>query len=144
MVIDMLAMNSTQARNEWSTVVDSVIREKPQFIKRTRDYVMLSNMDTLESLLTAYSFHATVFSEDDGSVTISLDEIDLAENGADEHQAHAKLARAILEYAEDYYSDFTYWARGNRKAHIPYVFKALLLNDVEKIGGLIECRHGES
>ena len=140
----MFAMNATQARNEWSTVVDTVIREKPQFIKRTRDYMMLSNMDTLEELLAIYSFHAEVFFEDDGSVTISLDEIDLVENGVDEHEAHLKLAKAILEYAEDYYKEFAYWSRGSRKAHIPYVFKALIINDVEKIGGLIECRHGES
>ena len=141
---DMFAMNATQARSEWSTVVDTVIREKPQFIRRTRDYMMLSNLDTLESLLAAYSFHAVASVEDDGSVTLSLDEIDLVENGVDEHEAHLKLAKAILEYAEDYYKDFSYWSRGNRKAHLPYVFKALILNDVEKIGGLIECRRGES
>lgn len=140
----MLAMNATQVRNEWSTVVDAVIREKPQFIKRTRDYMILSNIDTLESLLVAYSFHAEVFVEDDGSVTLSLDEIDLVENGVDEYEAKIKLAKSILEYAEDYYSEFAYWSRGNRKAHIPYVFKTLILNDVEKIGGLIECRHGGS
>jgi hypothetical protein len=140
----MFTMNATQARNEWSSVVDTVIREKPQFIKRTRDYMILSNIDTFESFLAAYSFHAKVFAEDDGSVTLSLDEIDLAENGVDEHEAKIKLAKAIHEYAEDYYDDFAYWSRGNRKAHLPYVFRALILNDVEKIGGLIECRHGES
>jgi len=144
MVNDMLAMNATQVRNEWSAVVDAVIREKPQFIKRTRDYMLLSNVDTLERLLVAYSFHAAVFVEEDDSVTMSLDEIDLTENGEDERSARLKMANAILEYALDYYNDFAYWARGNREAHLPYVFKALILNDVEKIGGLIECRPGES
>ena len=140
----MFAINATQARNEWSTVVDTVIREKPQFIKRTRDYMVLSNLDTLEILLAAYTFHADVFIETDGSVTMSLEEIDLVENGADEDEARHNLAKAILEYAEDYYSDFAYWARGDRKVHLPYVFKALILNDVKKIGGLIKCRHGKT
>ena len=140
----MLAINATQVRNEWSTVVDTVIREKPQFIKRTRDYMVLSNIDTLESLPAAYSFHAETFVEDDGSVTISLDEFDLAENSANEQEAQLKPAEAILEYAKDYYNDFAYWARGNRKAHLPYVFKALILNDALKIGDLIQCRHGEN
>lgn len=144
MVIEMLAMNATQARNEWSTVVDAAVREKPQFIKRTRDYMILSNLETLEVMLSAYSFHAQTFTEEDGSITISLDELDLAENGADESEARHKLASAMLEYAVEYYKDFAYWARGNRKAHLPYVFKALILDDVEKIGGLIECHHGES
>lgn len=143
MVSEMIAINATQARNEWSAVVDSVIREKPRFIKRTRDYMFLSDVGVLETLLSAYTLHAEIGLEDDGSVTISLDEIDLVENGADERDALLKLARAVLEYSEDYYNEFTYWARGDRKAHLPYVLKALILNDAEKIGGVIQCRRGE-
>jgi hypothetical protein len=139
----MLVLNATSVRKEWSSVVDSVIREKPKFIKRTRDFMLLSDIATIESLLSAYSFTAEKYIEDDGSVTLSLNEIDLAENGADEQEALQKMAAAILEYAEDYYNDFAYWARGDRKAHLPYVFKALILNDAEKIGGLIECHPGE-
>ena len=138
----MLAINATQVRKDWSAVADTAIREKPQFIKKTRDYMMLSNIDTINSILSAYSFHAALFVEDNGSITISLDEIDLIENAPDEEKAIAKLAAAILEYSEDYYSDFAYWARGNRKTHLPYVLKALISNDIVKIGGAIECRHG--
>ena len=140
----MLTINATEARNEWSSVVDSVIREKPRFIKRTRDHMLLSDVNIIENFLEAYKFTADMFAEDDGSVTLSLAEIDLVENGADEEQALKKMARAILEYSKDYYNGFSYWAAGNRKAHIPYVFKALILNDEEKIGGLITCRPGEN
>jgi len=143
MVNEMLAINATQVRNEWSAVVDAVIREKPQFIKRTRDFMFLTDVNLLWELLSAYTFHAAVFNENNGSITISLDEIDLVENGENEQEALRKLAAAILEYSEDYYNDYSYWSRGNRKAHKPYVFKALILNDVNKIGGLIECRHGK-
>ena len=139
----MLAINATKARNEWSTLVESVIREKPTFIKKTRDYLFLSDINVLESILSAYSFHAETLHEDDGSVTISLDEIDLVENATDLPGAIHKLACAILEYSEDYYGEFTYWSRGDRKSHIPYVFKALILNDAGKIGALIKCRHGK-
>ena len=55
-----------------------------------------------------------------------------------------KLANAILEYSEDYYKDFAYWSRGGRKSHVPYVFKALILNDIDKIGGLIKCSNGKT
>jgi len=139
----MLAINATTARNEWSSLVESVIREKPAIIKRTRDYMFFSNMNVLENILTAYSFNAATLIEDDGSVTISLDEIDLVENGSDIPDAINKLAKAILEYSEDYYNEFAFWSRGDRKAHIPYVFKALILNDAEKIKGLIKCRRGK-
>ena len=139
----MIAINATQARKEWSSVVDSVIRDKPCFIKRTRDYMLLTDVMVLDELLSVYTFHAEILKENDGSITISLDAIDLVENGVDEREAVHKLSCAILEYSEDYYKDYAYWARGERKRHLPYVLKALILNDAEKIGGLIECRHGE-
>ena len=41
----MLTMNATDVRKNWSEVSESVIREKPKFIKKTRDYMMLSNME---------------------------------------------------------------------------------------------------
>jgi len=140
----MIAINATQARKEWSAVVDSVIRDKPRFIKRTRDYMLLTDVGVLDELLSVYTFHAEILKENDGSVTISLDAIDLVENGADECEAVHKLSLAILEYSEDYYNDYAYWARGERKMHFPYVLKALIINDAEKIGGLIECRHGKT
>ena len=138
----MLEMSATTVRKEWSAVVDSVVREKPIMFKRTRDRMFLTNIELLSELLEAYTFHAAIFTEDDKSLTISLDEIDLIENGTDEQEAKNKLAASILEYANDYYDDYAYWSRGNRKSHIPYVFKALILGDAEKIGGLIQCRHG--
>lgn len=139
----MLTVNATEARRDWSAVLDSVIREKPAFIKRTRDYVFLTDLRSLETLLEVYTFSAVYYYEDDGSVTLSLDQLDLVENGNSEQDARIKLSASILEYANDYYTEFSYWARGDRKSHIPYVLKALVIDDVEKIGGLIECRHGK-
>ena len=139
----MFAINATEVRNEWSTVVDSVIREKPKFIKRTRDYMLLSDLKIIENMLEAYTFTAEEFVEDDGSVTLSLNEIDLVENGKNKKEALFKMAKGILEYSEDYYKEFSYWAVGDRRAHIPYVFKTLIINELEKIGGLITCRPGK-
>ena len=139
----MTYLNATDVRRDWSTVCDSVIREKPCFIKRIRDHMFLTDVSILEYLLSVYSFHAELLCEDNGTVTISLDEIDLVENGVNEQDAIKKMAASILDYSQDYYREFNYWARGNRVQHIPYVFKSLILNDLDKIGGLIECRHGE-
>jgi hypothetical protein len=137
-------MNATEVRKEWSTVVDATVREKPQFFKRTRDLVFLSDFHFMEELLEGYSYSAVLMKENDGSVTLALNEIDLVENGKDEYDARLKLASAILEYAEDYYSDFSYWGSApNRKSHIPYVFKALFIGDIKKIGESIRCQVGK-
>lgn len=145
-VIDMIqVMNATEVRKEWSSVVDSAVRVKPQFIKRTRDYVFLSDLRFMDELLGGYSYSASIMQESDGSVTLALNELDLVENGKDEAEARSKLAASILEYAEDFYTDFSYWGSApNRKEHLPYVFKALFIGDVRKIGDSITCQAGKN
>ena len=79
-MVEMFMENATEVRKEWSQVIDSVVREKPKFIKRTRDKMWLSNLDTMSEILDAYSFTAKKIIESDQTVTLSLNEIDLVEN----------------------------------------------------------------
>ena len=101
-----------------------------------------TDVKLIEKLLEPYIFTAKEIVEDN-IVVLSLDEIDLVEYGANKQEAILNMAKGILEYAEDFYEDIDYWAVGKRKDHIPYVFKALMLNDVNKIGGLIKCHPGK-
>ena len=142
---DMMIMNATDVRKNWSEVSDTVIREKPQFIKRTRDYMCLASTEFIQDILSAYTFTANKFIEPDGSITLSLNELDLVENADNEEKAKEIMAKSILEYSKDFYDEFSYWsAAPNRKKHIAYVFKALLLDDVKKIGECIVCQYGEN
>lgn len=144
-MVDVLAMNATDVRKEWSSVVDSVVRDKPTFIKRTRDKMWLSNLDTMKDILEAYRFTAERFIEDDGSVTLSLNEIDLVANAPSENEARILLAQDIIEYAVEYYENYSFYNKApNRKKHVPYIFKALIIDDVNKIGEGILCRDGKS
>lgn len=105
----------------------------------------LIDAQTVETLLEGYSFTAKRFVEDDTSITLSLNELDIVENGVSEEEAKMKLAQAILDYAEDFYKDYSYWSSAtNRKSHIPYVFKALALDDAQKIIEQITCRDGNT
>jgi hypothetical protein len=104
-----------------------------------------SNLEIMNELLKAYTFTAQKFIEEDGSVTLSLNEIDLVENGSDEQSARINLGKAILEYSNDYYDEYeTYSHSPNRKGHIPYVFKALIMDNAEKIGESIICQDGKN
>lgn len=142
---NMMATSATEVRKEWSSVLDSVVRDKPQFIKRTRDKMWLSNLDIMGEILDAYKFTAEKYIEDDGSVTLSLNEIDLVENASTEAEAKNLLAQSIMEYAEEYYNNFSYYnAAPNRKKHVPYIFKALIMDDIMKIGECIECHDGKN
>lgn len=141
----MYTVNATDARQNWSSLADRVVREKPVFIKRTRDNMILSSVNALSDMLESYRFTAVKLLEEDGSVTLSLNELDLAENASTEKEAKRLLATAILDYAEDFYQDYALFSNApNRKRHIPYVFKALILDDVNQIGELIQCRDGKN
>lgn len=141
----MLLEQATAIRKEWSTACDSVIHNKPKFIKRTRDRMWFSNLETMEEILKVYKFTAIRFIEEDGSVTLSLTEIDLIENGANEQEARLNLGKSILEYATDYYNDYELYSHApNRKEHIPYIFKALIMDNPKQIGDEVECRDGKN
>ncbi|MCD8225437.1 MAG: hypothetical protein LUC99_11455 [Clostridiales bacterium] len=141
----MLTKQATEVRKQWSETCDCVIHEKPVFVKRTRDKLWISSLDTLMDILSAYTFTADKYLEDDGSVTLSLNEIDLVENGADEQAAREKLGAAILEYSSDYYIEYELYSHAqNRKKHIPYILKALTIDNPEKIGKEILCRAGKN
>lgn len=141
----MLMEQATAVRKEWSAACDSVIHNKPKFIKRTRDRMWFSNLETMEEILKAYKFTAERFIEEDGSITLGLCEIDIIESGADEQEARLKLGNAILEYATDYYNEYELYSHApNRKHHIPYIFKALIMDNPKQIGDEVECHAGEN
>ncbi len=141
----MLMEQATAVRKEWSAACDSVIHNKPKFIKRTRDRMWFSNLETMEEILKAYKFTAERFIEEDGSITLGLCEIDIIENGADEQEARLKLGNAILEYATEYYNEYELYSHApNRKHHIPYIFKALIMDNPKQIGDEVECHAGEN
>ena len=126
----MIMEQATTVRKEWSAVCDSVIHNKPKFIKRTRDRMWFSNLDIMSQILSAYHFTAQRFVENGGSVTLSLNEIDLVENGKDEQEARLLLGKSILDYSADYYNDYENMSHSpNRKPHIPYIFKALITDN---------------
>ncbi len=144
-MIDMIMEQATTVRKEWSAVCDSVIHEKPKFIKRTRDKMWFSNLETMSDILQVYQFTAIRYLEEDGSITLSLNEIDLIENGKDEKELRLNLGSSILEYAMDYYNEYEIYSHSpNRKKHIPYIFKALIIDDPKKIGDMLQCQDGKN
>ena len=96
------------------------------------------------ALLQDCVYTATVYKEADGTFTVFSNEMDLAENAATEEEATARLCASILEYAEEYYENYEMYSRApNRRPHIPYILKALLLADPKKIEGELQCQAGE-
>ncbi len=104
----------------------------------------MMNIDTMVENLSCYRFNARKYTENDGSITLSVDDIDIVVNAANEEQAKSSLASDIKEYAEDYYEHYATWSVApNRRAHIPYVLKVLSLDEAA-IREEIVCRSGKN
>lgn len=141
----MIAMNATDVRKDWSSVLDSVVRHKPVFIRRTRDHMMLCSTDTVSQLVCNVTFAANQYVEDDGSITLSLEALDIISHGDDLSAAKTALVNDILEYAEEYYKEFELYSRApNRKAHLPYVMKALTAKTPKELEEAVVCQSGKS
>ena len=141
----MLTMSATEVRKDWSRVLDSVTRRRPAFIKRTHDSVVLASTESLSAMLSYVRYETTIFQEDDGSITLSLDALDLVVNEKSLESAKKSLANDIEEYAEEYYANYeSYSVSPNRRAHLPYVMKALIADSPKELEDAIECRAGKN
>lgn len=140
----MLALRSSDVRRDWSGVLDCVVREKPVFIKRTRDRMMLCSTEMMQQIVGDVSFVVNRFDEDDHSVTLSLDALDLVSHGDTLQSAKAALAEDLVAYAEEYYQEFALYSRApNRKNHLPYVIKALIAKSPKELEDAFVCRDGK-
>ena len=102
-----------------------------------------SKPDTISQILNAYTCTASKYVEEDGSITLSLNDIDLIENGSAE--ARLALAASILEYSTECYKNYELYCHApNRKGHVPYIFKALIIDDPKEIGENIQCQDGKN
>jgi hypothetical protein len=144
-MMEMHAICSSEVRNGWSGVMDSVIRKRPAFIRRTRDFMMLSSIETISALVADVKYVADEFLEEDGSVTLSLRDMDIIANGKDILSAKKALVQDILEYADEYYAEYQqYYAAPNRKAHLPYIMKALTAKNPEELEEAVLCQPGRN
>lgn len=139
------AVNATDVRKDWGSFIDSVVRNRPKFIKRSRDYIFTTSTDMLKEMLRGYKLTVSIYEEDNGTVTATLEELDIVSNGCTKEDALNTLTSNLQEYAEEYYNEFEYWySAPNRKAHLPYVLNILLQDEVKDIMSMIKCQAGKS
>lgn len=141
----MFVMEADEVRKNWRAVLDTVCRDKPVFVRRGRDTALLMDTAAAARLVADLRFSAAAYRESNGSVTLSLDDIDLAVNEKTLAAAKKALAAAIADYAQDYYDDFAACSRApNRRAHLPYVFKAWCACSQEELADAIVCHEGQA
>ena len=137
-------INATEVRKNWGQFNDDVIRSGPRFVKRNRDEWAALNANHLKIILNPFYFEAEIYTEDDGTTTISLKDFDLAENAETEELAMESLTEEVIEYAEEYHKNFEmYYNSPNRRRHFPYVVKVLSQDNKENVKELIKYRYAK-
>ena len=138
----MLAeLNFTNARNNLSSVYDEAYNDlKPIIIRRNvKEQVIMLRTDLQKLLLSNFSLKPEVLPEEDGSITLALDQVDISINADSLDQAKQEMAKELSLYARDYMERSQLFLNApNRRSHFPYVLRILLCDNVEEVGQLLE------
>lgn len=131
-------LSATDVRKNWSQFNDDIVREGPRFVRRNRDeWAALSSVH-LQAAFEHLPITAKVYLEGNGSITMSLDEVDIVENADSVEEALDLIADSLIDYAQEYMDSFSqYFNSPNRKHHLPFVLKVIAQPDYETVKSLV-------
>lgn len=130
----------TEARNQFSTLYDSVFNSfNPTIVKRKQtEQVALLRVDLLKMILADYKLNPEIIQEDDGSITLALDSLEMYANNSTLDLAACDLVEELKIYSQDYIDRSQLFLQApNRKSHFPYVLKVLLCDSGTEIRALL-------
>ena len=143
---EVLYQQATAVRNDFSSVMDRAIYERPQLISRTKDQLVLIGAEMLNTMLQSSVVHVRTEPGDGSAKIYQLEEIpDIFTEAESDETALDTLAGDLLEYAKTYYSEFALYSHSpNRVGHLPYVMRVLALGTPKKAKEMLSCRAGRS
>ncbi|MEE1240045.1 MAG: hypothetical protein UHO61_09010 [Acutalibacteraceae bacterium] len=140
----MVSVNATDVRKNWSTYLDNV-RSKPVFIKRTHDFSALMDIDSLKLALSYVPVTYSKLIDEDGSIVISSNDMDVVSTGKNEQEALSNFANDLFEYAQEFYDEFEFWSSApNRAKHVPMVLKILTSDSLQEVEEMLICQNGQN
>ncbi|KLU60147.1 hypothetical protein CEB3_c35780 [Peptococcaceae bacterium CEB3] len=134
----------TEARNQFSSLYDSVFDAfNPTIVKRKRtEEIALLRVDLLKAVLSRFTLNVEVLSEEDGSFTLALDQLELYANSDSLEHTVSDFIQDVKIYAQDYMARPQLFLQSpNRKMHFPYILRILLCENDEEIRGLLEFNY---
>lgn len=134
-------LNATEVRANFGGFIDTIVREKPQAIKRNRDVIMAFSKQQMKELLSVYELTVEYEQDEDGRYAGSIEQVgDIVADGATLEQLKAELARHLVEYALDYENNYyRYYNTPNRHKHAPYILRVLLEDDIESVMDMLHA-----
>lgn len=133
----MLAVNATDVRKEWGNYIDTIVRQKPVFVKRSRDYFACIDIDTLKLLVSNIKFNAEYEYDENNKVVMFIDGYDCVVSGNDVDDAKSKLLYDLREYAQQYFEDSNWSNDKQRASQIDELLKLTICTDEELLQDFI-------
>jgi predicted RNase H-like HicB family nuclease len=134
-------LNATDVRANFGGFIDTIIREKPQAIKRNRDVIMAFSKQHMKELLSVYELTFEYEQDEDGKFAGSIEQIeDIVADAETLEELRNELSRQLIEYAIDYETNYSrYYNTPNRHKHAPYILRVLLEDDAESIANMLHA-----
>lgn len=134
-------LNATEVRANFGSFIDTIVRDKPQAIKRNRDVIMAFSKQQMKELLSVYELTFEYEQDEDGRYAGSIVQIeDIVGDGATLEELGTELARQLMEYSIDYEMNYSrYYNTPNRHKHAPYVLRVLLEDDIDSIARMFHA-----
>jgi hypothetical protein len=130
----MEAVTSGKVRDNFGGFIDSVVREKPQAVRRNRDLIVAVSRDEMDMFLSPYELTMEHEIGEDGRYYGSFEEIDVVGEGNSLEELKLVLANDVIEYAKEYWENLDRYIHApNRKAHYPFVFRIMLQDSPEGV-----------
>lgn len=128
-------LNATEVRANFGGFIDTIVREKPQAIKRNRDVIMAFSKQQMKELLSVYELTFEYEQDEDGRYAGSVEQIDdIVADAETLEELKYELSRNLVEYAIDYETNYSrYYNTPNRHKHAPYILRVLLEEDIESV-----------
>ncbi|MCD9025099.1 hypothetical protein [Cohnella silvisoli] len=134
-------LNATDVRANFGEFIDTIVREKPQAVKRNRDVIMAISKQQMKELLSVYELTFEYEQDEDGRYAGSLEQIeDIVADAETLEELRNELARHLVEYSIDYEANYSrYYNTPNRHKHAPYVLRVLLEDDIELVAQMFHA-----
>lgn len=134
-------LNATEVRANFGEFIDTIVREKPQAIKRNRDVILAFSKQQMKELLSIYELTFEYEQDEDGRYAGSIEQIDdIVADGESVEELREELARQLIEYAMEYENNYSrYYNTQNRHGHAPYVLRVLLEDDLDSVARMFHA-----
>ncbi|WP_245630276.1 hypothetical protein [Alicyclobacillus acidiphilus] len=117
----------------------ATVSGQPQVVKQDGDVIVAISLGQMLGLLTTYPLKYEYEVDEDGRFAGSIREIEfIVADGATVEELRLNLANQLIEYANDYMSDFPrYFNAPNTRPHFPYALRVLLEDDIEAVASTL-------